>query len=78
MPVARYYRTLFAMEYLEQNGHIERFEKGELTRDDLLLIVVSILICDDEGSYLMGELTSALDDPSIVNAADHVLRKKGI
>lgn len=76
--VARYDRTEYAGRYLEENGVIERYKCGGVTREGVLMLMVGILICDDFGSFGEDELMAAMCDQSIVNAANQVLNKAGI
>lgn len=75
---ARYDRTEYMHKYLIQQGVIEAVESNEITREGALSLAVAILICDDKGMFDESELVAALCDPSIVNAANQVLKKVGI
>lgn len=59
------------IEYLLDNNILG---KG-LPAPELRLIAISLLIADDEGAFMRDDLQEALADPSIVNAADQLLRK---
>lgn len=59
------------VEYLLDNNILE---KG-LPQPELRLIAVSLLIADDNGAFMKDDLQEALADPSIVNAADQILRR---
>lgn len=75
---ARYYRTEFMDQFLIQRGVVEAVEANEISREGALSLAVSILICDDNGMFDQEELVAALCDPSIVNAANQVLKKVGL
>lgn len=60
-----------SINYLIENNLLT---KG-LPQDHLRFLAVSLLICDDNGSFMKDDLEEALLDPSIVNAADQLIRK---
>lgn len=59
------------IEYLLDNDILT---KG-LPQAELRIIAISLLIADDNGAFMRDDLQEALADPSIVNAADQILRR---
>jgi hypothetical protein len=47
----------------------------DLSDEALLLLAVSLLICDDDGGFYPSQIDEALLDPSVVNAASNLLQK---
>lgn len=60
-----------AVDYILDNGMLDR----DLSADSLRLLAVSLLICDDNGMFRPEDLQEALDDPTILNVADQILKK---
>ncbi len=63
-----------AIDYIRRNGLLER----ELSQEALRVMAIGLLICDDNGMFRPEDMHEALDDPSIINAADQLLRKAAL
>lgn len=63
-----------AIDYIVDNGMLDR----GLKPDSLRLLAVSLLICDDNGMFRPEDLHDALDDPTILNVADQILKKAAL
>lgn len=62
------------VDYIIINRMLER----DLSPEALRLLAVSLLICDDTGMFRPEDLHEALDDPTILNVADQMLRKAAL
>ncbi len=63
-----------AIDYIIDNRMLER----ELSPEALRVMAVGLLICDDNGMFRPEDLHEALDDPTILNVADQILRKAAL
>lgn len=59
------------IDYIKRNNLLDR----ELTTEALRVMAIGLLICDDNGMFREEDLREALDDPTIVNVADQMLKK---
>ncbi len=62
------------VDYIIINRMLER----DLSPEALRLLAVSLLICDDTGMFRPEDLQEALDDPTILNVADQMLKKAAL
>ena len=63
-----------SIDYIVENRFLER----DLSQEALRVMAVSLLICDDNGMFRPEDLHEALDDPTILNVADQILKKAAL
>lgn len=64
-------RRATALSYLRGEGVLD----SDISESARVMCAVGLLICDDQGFIKKAELEAAMRDPSVVNAAENLLRE---
>jgi hypothetical protein len=81
MPRSPEHRANYSLDRraaLDSYLRAEVAKRASLSREALVTLAVGLFICNETGSFTKAELTSAMQDASVVAAAHAALRRAGL